>query len=67
MRDTLIRVDEETWVNPTQVAAVEEDYFSALDEWLVRVYLKGRRVRCVTLTGTRATTVAALLNGEELR
>ena len=67
MRDTLIRVDEETWVNPAQVAAVaEEVYGNARDQYLIRVLLKGND-RTVTLTGTRAATVASLLTGEELR
>jgi len=67
MRDTLIRVDEETWVNPAQVAAVaEEVYGNARDQYLIRVLLKGND-RTVTLTGTRAATVVSLLTGEELR
>lgn len=64
MRDTLIRVDEETWVNPTQVAAVQEDHYTP--GYLIRVVLKGSG-RIVSLSGTRAAQVAALLTGEELR
>jgi N-methylhydantoinase B/oxoprolinase/acetone carboxylase alpha subunit len=69
VRDTLIRVDEETWVNPTQVAAVVEERYGNTPEttaWLIRVTLKGSG-RIVSLSGTRAAQVAALLTGEELR
>jgi hypothetical protein len=66
MRDTLIRVDEETWVNPTQVAALDEETYSD-GRWQIHITLKGSG-RVVTLTGTRAARVAALLtSGVELR
>lgn len=65
MRDTLIRVDEETWINPSEVAAIQEETYS--NSHLIRIHLR-RSDRVVTVSGTRAAELAVLLTTvEELR
>jgi len=62
----LVRLDDDTWVDPTRVESVSEEYYPGSNTWVVLVHLRGRPNN-LSLSETRAATVAALINGEDLR
>jgi hypothetical protein len=59
----LVKIADDTWVNPSQVAAMVETYYPSSESWQVVVYLKHSQ-RGLVLTGSRAEAVAQLLTGE---